>query len=206
MTFESFDKYWEYSKLSINLFKYGENVLSMQQPIDTPILTLRYSGLFDYDGLYRLVVEWMKQQGYWYHEGVYKHKVPLPTGAEQELEAYGEKEVTELVKFRIDVKFHFWDLLEMEIMKDGQKTIVSSARLEIIFAGKVIPDWQEHTWKWKKFHRALVDFYYRYVLRRNVGGYWDTLHYRVVDLHGRVKKFLDMQTKWNEYKGYLKED
>ena len=49
------------------------------------LVELRFNGLFDLDGLYAAVVDWSKNYGYRWHEYTYKHKVPSPKGAEQEL-------------------------------------------------------------------------------------------------------------------------
>mgnify|MGYP006415683771 CR=1 FL=1 len=46
-----------------------------------PPITLRYHGLFDFDGMYAAVIDWAKNYGFKWHEKDYKHKVPSPSGA-----------------------------------------------------------------------------------------------------------------------------
>ena len=50
-----------------------------------PTMRVRYNGLFDFDTLYASIIDWGKNYGYKVHEKVYKHKIPSPLGAEQEI-------------------------------------------------------------------------------------------------------------------------
>ena len=52
--------------------------------VPTKRAILRYSGIFDFDGLYAAVIDWAKNYNFMWHEVDYKHKVPNPLGAEQE--------------------------------------------------------------------------------------------------------------------------
>ena len=92
-------------------------------------ITLRYSGLFDFDGMYAAIVDWAKNYGYMYHEADFKHKVPSPSGAEQEFKWILTKKVTEYLKYEIWITVHMWDLLEVEVEENGKKKPLSNARL-----------------------------------------------------------------------------
>ncbi len=180
----------------------------MADTIDVPNtwITLRYRGLFDWDGLYLAIADWFKRYRFYLHEEMYKHKVPSPKGAEQELMWYGDVEVNEYIKFRITLWFHLWDMTEVEVVRNGKKKLLTNARLEIRMRGKVTADWQNR-FEANKLTRALRRFYNRYVIRRELESLWgDMLIYRMFNLHAYIKKYLDMQAQWHEYAGYMGEN
>lgn len=170
---------------------------------DLPPIIIRYTGLFEFEGIYKIIIDWCKNYGYTWEEETYKHKVPSPRGAEQEFRWIAEKEVTDYLKYKIEMEAHGWDMTEIVMEKDGKKKSLTNARFEIIIKGIVITDWQG---KWKKgrLPQFLGNIYEKFVIRRELDGlYADGLFYRLLSLQTLLKKFFDMQTKWNEYKGYL---
>jgi len=170
-------------------------------PIERHII--KYKGLFDFDGLYNLIAQWMKVRGYWFQEDKYKHKVPLPTGAEQEITFIGTREVTDFYQQVVTVDFHLWDMTEVEVEVEGKKKTLTSARLEIILYGALNIDYE------KRFDKSVLwqsvrDFFLKYILRQDIETVWyDELRYRIYKLHASIKEFLDLQAKGDEYAGYL---
>src|SRR3989338_429178 len=76
---------------------------------DIPRITLRYNGIFDFDGFYNAVTDWAKNYGFMWHESSFKHKVPSPEGAEQELAWQMTKKVTEFIEYTIIFTIHMWE-------------------------------------------------------------------------------------------------
>ena len=167
-------------------------------------VTLRYQGVFDFDGLYAAVIGWAKNYGYMWHEVDYKHKVPTPDGAEQEMKWILTKNVTDYVSYSMDINIHFWDMKEPTIEIKGKKKSVVSAKVEIIINGLVITDWQKK-FKGGKIVSKLGQWYELLVTKDIESVYYDTLYYRTWNLHAIMKKYFDMQSKKYEYKGYLGE-
>jgi len=172
--------------------------------LPAPRRTIRYQGLFDFDGLYAAMIDWAKNYGYMWHEIDYKHKVPSPKGAEQEWKWQMTKEVNEYVHFKILITSHGWDLTEVMVDVNGKKKPLTSGRIYIHMEGAVTFDWQ------KKFTGGpfpeLLGKIYTRLHDRDRSNYWDTLHYRMYNLHAILKKYFDMQTTTHPYKGYLKEN
>jgi len=166
------------------------------------VITLRYEGLFDLDGLYAAIVDWCKNYGYRWHEKSYKHKVPSPKGAEQEFIWTMDKDVTDFVSYNVTIDAHIWDMLEVQVDVGGKQKILSNARIEITIKGTVNFDWQ------KKFKGSEVKEFaynlYTNVMRRELEvTYIDQLWYRMYNLQAIMKKYFDMQSKHHAYKGYL---
>ena len=169
-------------------------------------LTLHYTGLFDFDGLYAAIIDWGKNYGYIWHEKVYKHKVPTPNGAEQEFVWVMEKNVTKYIKYTIVISAHIWDLTEVIVDVGKKKKSLSNGRTVIIFKGTVGTDWQKKFVSDNSFIRKLGEWYETIVLKKEIEGiHWDSLNYRMLNLQNLMKQYFDMQTKKYEYKDYLGE-
>ena len=166
---------------------------------------VRYTGLYDMDGLYALIIGWCKDKGYIWHEETYKHKVPSPRGAEQEWGWWIEKEITEYIKFEVHFHPHAWEINEVEIDKGGKKKSLINGKFEIIIQPIMILDWQKK-WDKNRFTRFLGKRYYELMRKEIESLYHDMLYYRVWNLQALIKKFFDMQAKWHTYKTYLKEN
>lgn len=168
--------------------------------------TIRFHGLFDWEGLYYSIADWYKRYRFYLIEEMYKHKVPTPMGAEQELHWYGTLDVTEFVQFRIDVDFHLWEMTEVEVVRNGKKKLLTNARLEIKIRGKYIFDYHNKFEK-NKFTRVLLTLWLSYLYRREATTLWaDTLYYRMLGLVAHIKKYLDLQGQHHAYAGYLGEE
>jgi predicted flavoprotein YhiN len=162
-----------------------------------PQLTVRYQGLFDFDGVYASVIDWAKNYGYMWHEKTYKHKVPRPTGAEQELEWVLQKKVTEHVNFSISFRVHIWDLQEVQVETPQGKKAMSQARVLIVMNGAVATDWKKKftgskfkEWLGKRFENIKI---------AETGEYMDTLAYRMLSLQAIIKKYFNMQSQMKRY-------
>ena len=167
---------------------------------------LRYNGLFDFDGLYATTIDWAKNYGFRWHEPLYKHKVPSPHGAKQELEWVLEKNVTDYIKFKIDMTVIMWDLTELTVDIGNRKKVLSSGRIEITMKYDSLEDWQGK-FKGSKFIEKLGKFYKNVIFKKRLESvYGDQIHYRVMNLHSLLKQYFDMQSKKYTYKGYLGEN
>jgi len=167
--------------------------------------TIRYNGLFDFDGLYQLMTDWCKNYGYLWREKFYKHKIPSAKGAEQEMSWILEKEVTEYIEYIFDIYIHVWELSEVEVSSGLGKKPLSSGRIEIIIRPILGWDWQKK-FGGSRFAKWLGKTYEK-IYSKDLESHWgDQLHYRALNLQNLIKKFLDMQSKKHEYKGYLGEN
>lgn len=165
-----------------------------------PPITLRYSGLFDFDGLYAAIIDWAKNYGYRWHEKAYKHKVPTPAGAEQELEWEITRNVTEYINYTISFTVHVWDLREVVV----ENKILSNGRISIIIEGKINYDWQKR-FSGGRFIRWLGVKYEKNIKQEVETVHFDQLYYTLWNLHALMKKYFDIQTKKHQGKRYLGE-
>jgi len=161
---------------------------------------IRYKGVFDFEGLYRMMHAWIINKRFLFHEGRYKDKVSTPFGNELEIEWWAEKKVTEYIKEYIVITFHLWDFSEVEIIKDGKKMKMTKSRMEIVMDCELEMDYTKKFQDKGVFAQKLGEFYQNKVL------YWewrikyaDALTYQLYDLHAKVKKYLNDVTASNAY-------
>ena len=178
----------------------------MQYTDKLPVLIVRYSGIYDYEGLIVLIVTWLKQRKFWFKESTVKHKVPSPLGAEEERKFEAERKVDGYRKEVINIYFHLWEMINLEVMDKGKKKLLTQARMEIRLSGSVILDYQ-NKWEKSELHLKIRDFIHAHIYTRKVlDAYCDDLYYRIVKLHNLIKEYLGMQTKSREFEGYLKDN
>jgi hypothetical protein len=169
-----------------------------------PPITLRYHGLFDFDGLYSAVIDWAKNYGYMWHERAYKHKVPSPKGAEQEFEWEMVSNVNVYTKYKIQISIHSWELNEVEVEEAGKKKILMNGRIYMVIVSSVEFDWQKK-FEGSRFLARLGELYNKLLFKDFDYYVYDTLYYRVWNLHALLKRYFDMQSKNNAYKNYIPE-
>jgi hypothetical protein len=167
--------------------------------LETPLM-IRYRGVFDYDGMYKMMHAWLISKRFLFNETKYKDKVATPFGNELEIKWEAEKKVTEFIKEYIQIEFHLWDFSEVEIIKDGKKTKAAKTRMEIKFFARLELDYSQKFSGGSDFSKKLGKFYVENII------YWDwriryanALEYSIYDLHTKVKKYLNMDSGSNAY-------
>jgi hypothetical protein len=168
--------------------------------LESQPLLIRYRGVFDFEGMYRMMHAWLINKRFLFHETRYKDKVFTPAGNELEVEWRGEKKVTEYIKEYIIVKMHLWDFAEVEVIKEGKKVKMTKSRMEIVFDAQLEMDYTKKFQGHGPFIEKLGAFYQNKVL------YWDwrikyadSLTYSLFELHNRVKKYLNEYSASNAY-------
>jgi len=167
--------------------------------LDMPLF-IRYKGVFDFEGMYRMMHAWLINKRFLFYEDLYKDKVSTPFGNELEIKWRAEKKVSEYVKEYVYIYFHLWDFSEVEVIKEGKKQKMTKSRMEIKFEAKLELDYTKKFAKGSPFAQKLGSFYLNKVI------YWewrikyaDSLTYQLYDLHARVKKYLDLISDTNAY-------
>ncbi len=173
---------------SIHLFTGTDfNLRSFQDQI-------KYVGIVDFDGLYRMMVDWFTDRKYDFYEKLYKDKPP-----ELELEWIAMRKVDDFYKYQIEIYFHLWDVREVDVIKDGVKKKMIECRMMIWFDPILIIDWQDK-WKGGWMVEKMFSFYTKNVIKREIElKYGDPLWYHTYNLMTRVKEHLGMETGSNAY-------
>ncbi|MDP3990432.1 MAG: hypothetical protein Q8Q01_04475 [archaeon] len=162
-----------------------------------PPLTIRYNGIFDFDRLYAMVVDWAKMYNYFWLEKKHVHKVRNGS-VEQELSWQATREATEYIRLIVNIDIKMWDLKEVELEVAGRKRLLSNARIEIKISGKVEYDWQGFAEKNPKIIMRWLGKIYP--LKTEIPDeYFIQLYSKLVNLHSLMKQYFDMQSKRNPF-------
>jgi hypothetical protein len=158
--------------------------------------SIYYAGVFDYDKLIKTFAQWYNEEGYEFREMIYKHKVPSPSGSEQELKVEGWKKITEYVQYWIYVRIKIWELKELDVVIDGEKKKMARGKLQITFSSSTWLDYNN------KFNTEMAvriqDFLHKYVWHKQITGGWtDECYYYMYKLHRVIKETLNMSTPTN---------
>jgi len=166
-------------------------------PVFPVALKIRYKGLFDWGGLYRLVWNWLLKREFRVHEKRYKDKIKSALGNELEVNVWGEKEVTEYYKYKVTVYYHLWDVKEIPVIINGKKVMRMRGRMHIELNAEVITDWQGRYKSDENFiHKLMEMFLNKVVFKYDL----EMKHIDLVDkdLHrfeAEIKKFLKIEAE-----------
>ncbi len=162
-------------------------------------IILKYSGIFDLSGLYKAIADWFIDYGFYLEEPVWKHKIPTPGGAEQEIGFDGWKKINEYVRYWVDLYIHMYDLVDVDVVKEGVKKKMNRAQIVMEFRAQVETDYSKRFET--KFEMFIKDFMDKYLYKKDMDVIWtDQLYYITYKLHTKIKEFLGMETAPDPFK------
>lgn len=173
--------------------KGGEGVADWQQK-QVPII--RFKGVFDWQGLYRLTRMWIEHNHYVFNEKRYKHK-----GDEVEVDLYGERKLDEMHKYDLYVHFHIWHLRDIEVV-EGTKTLKRNEGILHIEMHSVLRlDWTNRFQEGGKLNKMLYRWW-KVVQKNEINAkYLEPMSIDLYKFHTDIKTFLNMTTDANYYGG-----
>ena len=160
---------------------------------------VRYDGVFDWDGMYKIIIDYLRRNNYWFYETLYKSKPWSPIGTELILKWRGERKLDEYYKYELNFEWHFMDFHKVDVIRDGKKLTLTKAFFWVTIRGKIIQDWQglENTGgKWLKgigkfFRRQVVDREYAF-------DYIYPLYDEVMDVQKLIQDNVHMESSRTE--------
>jgi hypothetical protein len=166
-----------------------------------PLSIIRFTGVFDYPGVLRMIHKTCVDYHYEMYEKAYKHKVPNPYGEEDELAWYGLRKINWYLRARIELDFHTFGVKDIEIVKDGKKIKAQEGIFQLQIKYILEHDYQNQFQK-SKFTQWMQKFYERFIAREYIDNVWDDqLHYHTYKLHRAIKEYLGMSTPTNASEG-----
>ncbi len=153
-------------------------------------MKLTYEGIFDLNGLYRLIDGWFYQKGYdkWERKN---YEQVLPTGKDIEIELLPWKKTTDYFKNIIRIRMRCTNVKDVEIEKQGVKMRLNQGKVMMIFDGYLESDY-EHRWEEKPLFFLIRTLFDKYVFKTYFNKYEKWLVNDVYDIHGRIQRFLNL--------------
>ncbi len=153
----------------------------VSKSIGMPAMNVKFRGIFNFSEVMQSIKNWFKSYDYEFAEPTHKWKVPSE-GVEAEIKMSGDRKMNEYVKYYINVSIRTWDMKDVEVIKDGQKTKLQEGKISIDIDGKLELDWQNR-FSGNKFLQNLQDFYHKFIIKQDIGDRWeDDLLIKVMDL------------------------
>jgi len=160
---------------------------------------IKYNGLYDLDGLYKLMANWMRQRRFELHETLYKARPP-----ELEIRWRAERRKTGFAMEVIEIYYHSWGDYDVEVVKNGKKKKMTNARMILTISGDLLAPYSDifgrPRWTANGVERRLLNIFRNWFMKRELESlYWDTFYYEVWKLHGAIKDFMGFEAKGNVY-------
>lgn len=162
----------------------------------TQTVTLRYQGLFDFEGLYGALISFFTSKEYDYIEKLWKEKEASPEGREITVKMAPEKKVTEYIMHVYAIEWKSIDVHPVEIVRNGKPVKLIHARFHIIIKAELNVDWQSLGDTSPK----LGAFWKDHVFKRELWGvYYPNLQMEAQQLMDHLKQYLHMEmTRYNK--------
>jgi hypothetical protein len=163
---------------------------------------VKYKGLVDLVGLYKMIKKWFDDRGFYFEEKEFTIRPGEGAGPRQKIVMTAWLKMTDYVKHSYFVDLFTWDMEEVPVEKEGRKEIWYNCRVYIRITGQIDLDW-EGRWEDSEFHIELRRFFNRYMFKTDsLIVHWDKMNYKALILHNEIKKFLGMHTS-KAYYDYL---
>lgn len=127
---------------------------------------VRHKGFFDFNKLLREIKGWFASNYFKHGESKHKYKA-----ADREVEFWGEIKINDYVRYRMDVSVKVWDMKDVEVIRDGQKSASNEGRLQVVINGKAQLDWIKR-FGGSKFLQGVHDFYQKFIVHRSIERQW----------------------------------
>jgi hypothetical protein len=155
---------------------------------------VRYDGVFDFDGMYRTIIEHLRRQNYWFYEDIYKHKPWSPIGTELIMRWHAERKLNEYYMYRLEFDWRFADFHHVEIIRDGKKLTLTKAYFWVTIRGSVLQDWQGLEDEGGKFTKRVGQFFRKQVIDREaLYDYFYPLFDEVNTVQQMIQTFVNME-------------
>jgi len=153
-------------------------------------MKLDYSGLFDLNGLYRMIDSWFYEKGYDKWE-LKNYEQVMPHGKDITIELLPWKKITDYFKNTIRIRINGVGIKDIEVEKKGVKLKLNQGKIMMIFDGYLESDY-EHRWEKKPYFFLIRTVFDKYLFKRYFNKFEKWLINDVYDIHGRIQRFLNL--------------
>ena len=147
-------------------------------------------------GIYELIRKWYADRKFEFHETNYK--AYQPHSGELAWYIQGFRNDTEFLRIWVEIYIRFWDLEDIEVIKDGKKAVMNRGRFRLYIEPDMEYDY-EHKFESSKFTEMLRDFYFKYVWLKKFQVYADKIEYEVHGFAEKVKQFVNIGAKGDQF-------
>lgn len=155
---------------------------------------VRHVGIFDFKETYRILYEWLLDEGYDVNEKGYKEVMQPGNAKEIEIEWEAWRKVSDYFRFYIWVKFHPIGMTSVEVDIDGVKQKMNKGDFTIEVKCVLQKDY-ENRWENRPFMKFLRTLYDRYLIRERIESYEGKLISEMQEFLDQAKAFLSLTAR-----------
>jgi len=150
---------------------------------------IKHNGLFDFKETYRILFEWLVDQGYDVNEKGYKEVVQPGNAKELEIEWEATRKVSDYFRFMLKIKFHPMGMTSVEVDVDGVKQKMNKGQFELEVSSILEKDYEER-WTGRPIWKFLRTIYDKYLIKERTEQYEGKLIGEMDEFVGQAKSFL----------------
>lgn len=155
---------------------------------------IKYTGVFDFDGLYKYCHKWIATHDFDVYETDARDRPPYKVYV-----IWGRKKVTFFAMLTLNIELWLWDDKPVEVFKDGKQQTLTEGRLKLVVNGGYIIDY-DGDFERSAFLKKVENFLHNYVMYHDILlKYFDYMDYYLYDFMTDIKKFIGMETATNAY-------
>ena len=155
---------------------------------------VKHKGIFDFSETYRILHEWLIDQGYDVEETKYKEVVGSGGARELEIEWAAYRKVSDYFKFELKTRIVVYGMTSVDVEIDGVKQRMNKGQFELEVKSTLIKDY-EMRWEGVPFFKFLRGVYDRYVIKDRSLQYEDKLITEMDEFVSQAKSFLALTGK-----------
>ena len=152
---------------------------------------VKHKGVFDFKETYRVLYEWLVDQGYNLNEKSYKENLGPGGSREIEIEWNAFRNISDYFRFLFKIKWHIMGMTEMEAVIEGEKQKVNKGQFEIEISTILVKDY-ESRWENRPFFKFLRTMYDRYLIPSRIEQYEGKLLGEMDEFVTQLKSFLSL--------------
>ncbi len=155
---------------------------------------IKHKGIFDFKELYRVLYEWLLNEGYDVNEKGYKEVVGAGGAKELEIEWIAYRKVSDYFRYQFKIRWIILGMTDVEVEIDGVKQKMNKGQVELTVSSILEKDY-ESRWENRAFFKFLRTLYDRYLIPARIESYEGTLLTEMDEFIAQIKAFLTMTGK-----------
>jgi len=155
---------------------------------------VRHVGIFDFKETYRVLYEWLIDEGYDINEKVYKEVIGAGNSKEIEVEWDATRKVSDYFRFQIKVNIHIFGMTSVEVEIDGVKQKMNKGDFNLEATCTLQKDYEDR-WTMNPVYKFLRGLYDRYIIPARIEQYEGKLIGENDEFLAQSKAFLALTGK-----------
>ncbi len=150
---------------------------------------IKHKGIFDFKETYRVLYDWLIDEGYDLNEKTYGETVGAGGAKEVKIEWIATRKVSDYFRFYLKINWLIMGMTNVEVEIDGVKQKMNKGAFELKVSSVLEKDY-ENRWEKRPFFKLLLTLYDRYLIQARIEQYEGKLLSEIDYFVAQAKAFL----------------